>query len=68
MTDDSKTAIEESTLPPIDEKHNDDHGKTSLSDLSWKYKLVVVASLLTLSGKHLVNTFNQTRHCLICHL
>jgi hypothetical protein len=51
MAHDLDKDIEETTQGPIEEKSGPKESNTALSDLSWKYKLLIITCILTLSGK-----------------
>lgn len=51
MADDSRTNVENASQTPIEEKNEPEDHRPALSDLPWKYKTIIILSLLTLSGK-----------------
>jgi hypothetical protein len=51
MTDDPLTNVENAGQTSIEDKNQPKDHKPALSDLSWKYKALIILSLLTLSGK-----------------
>ncbi|KAI9287182.1 major facilitator superfamily domain-containing protein [Umbelopsis sp. AD052] len=60
MADDSRTNVDNASQTPIEDKNEPEDHRPALSDLPWKYKTIIILSLLTLSvGSHFLSTISK---------